>query len=170
MQMRLSEGTTLIVDRYSFSGIAYSVAKVRAVYLEISHLNIKQGLSWAECTASEVGLVAPDLVFFLDLTPEEAAKRSEYGLEIYETVEFHQKVHEAYKQLARHYNWIVSPNPNLASPTFTRLQVIDANKHPNNITQLILDNIKPHLLAERNQIELFTLNNFDPLVRNVSLP
>ncbi|KAJ2516745.1 Thymidylate kinase [Coemansia sp. RSA 1939] len=65
----LESGTTLVVDRYAFSGVAFSAAK---------RLNTK----W--CKASDVGLIAPDRVFFLDIHPDDAAKRDGYGGEIYE--------------------------------------------------------------------------------------
>jgi len=36
------------------------------------------------CKLPDVGLPAPDLVVFLDMTVEDAAKRGEYGEERYE--------------------------------------------------------------------------------------
>lgn len=45
---------------------------------------------------------------YLDLTPEDAAKRSEYGAEIFETVEFQRRVYDTYKTLVQRYNWTVS--------------------------------------------------------------
>ncbi|KAJ2550573.1 Thymidylate kinase [Coemansia sp. RSA 1933] len=69
MRADLESGTTLVVDRYAFSGVAFSAAK---------RLNIE----W--CKAPDVGLIAPDRVFFLDIHPDDAAKRAGYGDEIYE--------------------------------------------------------------------------------------
>ncbi|KAJ2571024.1 Thymidylate kinase [Coemansia sp. RSA 1813] len=69
MRADLESGTTLVVDRYAFSGVAFSAAK---------RLNLK----W--CKAPDVGLIAPDRVFFLDIHPDDAAKRAGYGEEIYE--------------------------------------------------------------------------------------
>jgi thymidylate kinase len=47
------------------------------------------------------------MVLYLDLTPDDAAKRSEYGSEIFETVEF-QRIYDAYKTLVQRYNWTVN--------------------------------------------------------------
>ncbi|GMQ10003.1 hypothetical protein CsSME_00053182 [Camellia sinensis var. sinensis] len=55
MENKLRSGTTLIVDRYSFSGVAFSSAK---------------GLDIEWCKAPEMGLLAPDLVLYLDIPPE----------------------------------------------------------------------------------------------------
>ncbi|KAA8631805.1 hypothetical protein SMACR_09145 [Sordaria macrospora] len=59
----LSLGTTLILDRYYYSGIVYSAAKQ----------NPSLSLSWAR--APEIGLPRPDLVLFLDLDEEQARLR-----------------------------------------------------------------------------------------------
>ncbi|GJP37990.1 hypothetical protein CLOM_g22433 [Closterium sp. NIES-68] len=77
MEAQLAEGTSLVVDRYSFSGIAYSAAK---------------GLDVHWCKSSEVGLPAPDIVIYLDINPQHAAERGGYGGERYEKVEFQQRV------------------------------------------------------------------------------
>ncbi|KAF8679138.1 hypothetical protein HU200_045904 [Digitaria exilis] len=55
MENKLLSGTTLIVDRYSYSGVAFSAAK---------------GLDIEWCKAPDVGLIAPDLVIYLDVQPE----------------------------------------------------------------------------------------------------
>ncbi|KAL3332701.1 hypothetical protein AABB24_032987 [Solanum stoloniferum] len=55
MEEKLKSGTTLIVDRYSYSGVAFSSAK---------------GLDIEWCKAPEIGLLAPDLVVYLDISPE----------------------------------------------------------------------------------------------------
>ncbi|KAL4359852.1 hypothetical protein AHAS_Ahas08G0118800 [Arachis hypogaea] len=84
METKLKSGTTLIVDRYSYSGVAFSAAK---------------GLDIEWCKAPEVGLLAPDLVAYLDIPPEKAAERGGYGGERYEKLEFQKKVAESYKAL-----------------------------------------------------------------------
>ncbi|XP_072950271.1 thymidylate kinase isoform X3 [Typha angustifolia] len=55
MENKLKSGITIVVDRYSYSGVAFSVAK---------------GLDMGWCMALEMGLIAPDLVIFLDIPPE----------------------------------------------------------------------------------------------------
>ncbi|XP_058779581.1 thymidylate kinase-like isoform X1 [Vicia villosa] len=84
MEEKLKSGTTLIVDRYSYSGVAFSSAK---------------GLDIEWCKAPEIGLLAPDLVAYLDISPDKAAERGGYGDERYEKLEFQKKVAERYKVL-----------------------------------------------------------------------
>ena len=61
MRELLNAGVNLVVDRYAFSGVAYSAAK--------------PGLSLHWCRQPDVGLLRPDLVLYLHLAPEEAARR-----------------------------------------------------------------------------------------------
>ncbi|XP_010455008.1 PREDICTED: thymidylate kinase isoform X1 [Camelina sativa] len=91
MEEKLKTGTTLIVDRYSYSGVAFSSAK---------------GLSIDWCKAPEIGLLAPDSVLYLDISPERAAERGGYGDERYERVEFQKKVADFYQTL-RDSSWKV---------------------------------------------------------------
>lgn len=66
LEKTLQEGTTVICDRYAYSGVAFSSAKP----------SLEDQLSW--CQACDVGLPAPDAVIFLDLTQDEAEKRGGY--------------------------------------------------------------------------------------------
>lgn len=54
-------------------------------------------LSW--CKAPDVGILCPDRVFYLELSPTAAQKRAVYGEERYEKVAFQQKVEEQYEKL-----------------------------------------------------------------------
>lgn len=60
-------------------------------------------LSWAR--SPDVGLPRPDLVIFLDISPEEAEERGGYGEEKYEKREMQQKVKELFLNLkyAKHH-------------------------------------------------------------------
>lgn len=69
----LKNGITVIADRYSYSGAVYSAAKD----------NQDLSLEWAWWP--ETGLPRPDLVLFLSIASQEAAKRGGYGEERYET-------------------------------------------------------------------------------------
>lgn len=80
----MRRGTTLIVDRYAYSGAAYSAAK---------------GLDLQECKVVDAGLPAPDLVIFLKVNPEAAAARGGYGGERYEKMDFQRKVAEQFERL-----------------------------------------------------------------------
>ena len=54
-------------------------------------------LSW--CKAPDVGLPAPDVVFYLKLSPEAAQQRAVYGEERYEKVDFQKKVERLFEAL-----------------------------------------------------------------------
>ena len=80
----LQEGQTIICSRYAHSGVAYSRTK-------------GLGLDW--CRNPDRGLIAPDLLIFLDVDPHKAMERSEYGQERYEKLEFQTKVRESFMEL-----------------------------------------------------------------------
>lgn len=73
----LEAGESVVVDRYAFSGLAFSAAK---------------GLDFGYCQAPDVGLPLPDLTLYLTLSPEVAAQRGAYGQERYENVELQKEV------------------------------------------------------------------------------
>lgn len=76
----LSQGTTVVCDRYYYSGMVYSAAKG----------NPSLGLPWAR--APEVGLPRPDVVVFLDLDEDAARTRAGFGEERYETEQMQREV------------------------------------------------------------------------------
>ncbi|EPE02824.1 thymidylate kinase [Ophiostoma piceae UAMH 11346] len=80
----LESGTTIVCDRYYYSGMVYSAAKQ----------NPALSLPWAR--APEVGLPRPDLVVFLNLKEDEAKKRGGWGDEKYEKAEMQRKVRELF--------------------------------------------------------------------------
>lgn len=82
----LAQGTTVLADRYAFSGIAFSARK---------------GLSYEWCRAPEVGLPAPDITLFLNVSPEVAAARGGYGLERYEREDVQKGVRGVFDQIGR---------------------------------------------------------------------
>jgi dTMP kinase len=86
LKKKLASGVTLVVDRYAFSGVCYTAAKEG------------QTLGW--CKQPDVGLPKPDVVFFLDIPMDEAAKRGDYGAERYEKQEFQTKVRSNFLRVA----------------------------------------------------------------------
>ncbi|CAG8463444.1 8738_t:CDS:2 [Paraglomus occultum] len=72
-----ASGTSIVVERYAYSGIAFSAAK---------------GLDFSWCKSSDVGLLAPDITLFLDLPICEAGKRAGFGDERYEKEDFQRNV------------------------------------------------------------------------------
>ncbi|KAL1999160.1 hypothetical protein VTN02DRAFT_4955 [Thermoascus thermophilus] len=87
IQECIAQGITVIVDRYSYSGAVYSAAKA----------NPTLSLEWA--WQPEVGLPHPDICLFLNISPQEAAKRGGYGLERYETDSMQKRVRELFQSL-----------------------------------------------------------------------
>ncbi|XP_068176308.1 thymidylate kinase [Antennarius striatus] len=95
MKKKLEQGTTLVVDRYAFSGVAFTSAK--------------PGFSLEWCKNPDMGLPNPDLVMFLQLSPAEAALRGQFGEERYETGVFQREVQQKFEQLMKDpsVNWQV---------------------------------------------------------------
>lgn len=83
----ISAGTTVIVDRYSYSGVVYSAAKA----------NPALSLEWA--WQPEIGLPCPDICIFLSISPEEAAKRGGFGAERYENETMQTRVRELFRTI-----------------------------------------------------------------------
>lgn len=67
MEAKLLSGAHLIVDRYAFSGVAYSAAKGKA----------RLSRDW--CRGVDRGLIAPDAVIFLKVDLEKAQSRCACG-------------------------------------------------------------------------------------------
>jgi len=95
MREKLEQGISLVVDRYAFSGVAFTSAK--------------PGFSLDWCKSPDVGLPKPDLVMFLKLNPAEAEGRGEFGAERYETSVFQRTVQTRFDQLMQDktVNWQV---------------------------------------------------------------
>ncbi|KAM6063369.1 thymidylate kinase isoform 2-T2 [Chlamydotis macqueenii] len=93
MKDKLHQGITLVVDRYAFSGVAFTSAKENFC------------LDW--CKQPDVGLPKPDLILFLQLSPEEAAERGNFGNERYENSSFQEKVLQSFYHLMKDktLNW-----------------------------------------------------------------
>jgi len=90
MLNHIQEGNILIVDRYCYSGVAYSSAK---------------GLDLNWCISADRGLPRPDLVLFLDISLEDIKKRGEFGKERYEDTNFLERVLDAYNRLEDTRYW-----------------------------------------------------------------
>ena len=61
IKKHLSSGTTIVCDRYAFSGVAFSASK--------------DGLEMEWCKNPDRGLPAPDSIIYLDLPVAKAQKR-----------------------------------------------------------------------------------------------
>ncbi|CAR21909.1 bifunctional thymidylate/uridylate kinase [Lachancea thermotolerans CBS 6340] len=78
----LLEGRNVVLDRYVYSGVAYSAAKG------------VPGMDLRWCLQSDVGLLKPDLTLFL--TNQGSELRQGFGDERYENSAFQQKVREQF--------------------------------------------------------------------------
>lgn len=88
----LSSGTSVVCDRYAFSGVAYSAAK---------------GLDLAWCQTPDIGLPVPDGVFFLHVDESVGASRSGFGDERYENTSMQSRVRDEFRKapLRAGVNW-----------------------------------------------------------------
>ena len=87
MEEKLSSGVTLVVDRYSYSGVAFTAAKG------------VPGLDLEWCKAPERGLLRPDAVLYLNMPIEAAQKRGGFGEELYETSDLQKAVRANFERL-----------------------------------------------------------------------
>ncbi|KAK1444647.1 hypothetical protein BgAZ_105530 [Babesia gibsoni] len=80
----LEAGTHILLDRYCFSGVAYSVGAENLKY------------NW--CIAADEGIVSPDLVIYLDNPTSSSARRSNFGEERYEDISKLERVRSVYEK------------------------------------------------------------------------
>lgn len=83
----IKAGTTVIIDRYYYSGCVYTAAKN----------NPSLDLAW--CRHPEEGLPRPDLCLFLDISAEDAASRGGWGEERYEKKELQDRVRQLFADI-----------------------------------------------------------------------
>jgi dTMP kinase len=115
----LDQGTNVVVDRYAYSGVSYSAAK---------------GLDAAWCKACDTGLLKPDLVIYLKMTPEEAASRGDYGAERYERLDFQRVVETQFNEMLLGQSHVL---------------VLDANLEEDSLASLVTDAVNALLTQER---------------------
>jgi dTMP kinase len=83
----LNEKKDIVCSRYYFSGAAYSMAK---------------GLGYQWCVSPEDGLVVPDIIFYLKhASSKDLSKREGFGLELFEDIDFQEKVSICFDTLFR---------------------------------------------------------------------
>ena len=82
---KIESGTHVIIDRYAFSGVAFTAAK---------------GLDFEWCKNPDRGLPKPDVVIQLNVDEECAKGRGGFGEERYEKIEFQRRVRSLYAQLS----------------------------------------------------------------------
>jgi len=94
LKEHLNHGTHVLLDRYTHSGLVYSMA---------------QGLDRAQCEQTEIGLVKPDLVIYLRVDPTVSHQRTGFGTEATERMDIQRRVVEGYDMYARENrdSWVV---------------------------------------------------------------
>jgi dTMP kinase len=89
----LKNGVTVILDRYVYSGVAYSAAK---------------GLDFDWCLNPDKGLPKPDVTVFLKFKDDgEHTSREGFGDERYEVAEFQAKVRKMFEKFQGNEEWNV---------------------------------------------------------------
>lgn len=91
MKQLIESGTSLVIDRYAHSGVAYSSAKP------------DMDLDW--CKQSDRGLVKPDVVLYITTPDGVVSQRPGFGDEIYERSDFQTRVKKNY-DLLRDETWV----------------------------------------------------------------
>jgi len=130
----IAEGTTLVIDRYSYSGAVYSAAKD----------NPNLSLEWA--WQMEIGLPRPDLCLFLDIEPEEAQARGGFGDERYETTQMQSSVRKLFHDLFQ-------------LPCASDAVVVDAGRSVDLVQQDMLDAVRKATTEEKLQQTLSALES-----------
>lgn len=90
IEKKLNGGTTIILDRYSFSGVAYGVSN---------------GLDIEWCKCIEKGLIKPDIVFQMNASLRTISNRKEFGFERYENEKFQKKVSSVFEHFKKLSYW-----------------------------------------------------------------
>lgn len=85
----MHNGTIVVLDRYVYSGVAYTAAK---------------GLDAQWCLNPDIGLPRPDLTIFLNLNDSQSS-RGGFGDERYEVTEFQQQVKLQFEKFFNEPNW-----------------------------------------------------------------
>jgi dTMP kinase len=116
----IESGETVVLDRYAFSGVAYSASK---------------GLLLDWCKAPDAGLPAPDIVVYLDLPFEKAAMRGQFGAERYEREEMQRSV-------TRHFCALQTSVDNWS--------VVDADAPEEIVFDRVMDVVMPAVIKARN--------------------
>lgn len=88
MIRKVRQGTTLILDRYSYSGIAYAIATRADSETALA--------SNDQLIVPELGLPAPDCVFWIATRVKDLETRKQFGAEAFETKEIQLRVFDAF--------------------------------------------------------------------------
>ena len=96
-QTLLEHGQHIVCDRYAYSGVAFSSAKLASSSSSTDNPTPALSMDW--CMAPDKGLPAPDCVIFLDLEQDQAEQRGGYGNERYEKRDMQLRVRQQFAKL-----------------------------------------------------------------------
>ena len=95
----LKYGTHVILDRYVYSGIVYAY---NSMYNPYTMENVPS-LEWV--LGPDNGLPQPDIVFYLQIDPITVSKRQKFGEELFESIEFLQRVSDMFDSSASIFDY-----------------------------------------------------------------
>jgi len=160
MIKELETGINIICDRYAFSGIAFSAAKSlpsssssndgstittrttpsnATTTTTNSPISTTNTLTYEWCRAPDTSLPAPDLVLFLDVTPEVQAARGGYGQERYEKADLQRRVRKVFRKIAEEFQ---ASEDDTESPV-VRWHEIDASRSKEDVGNDMWTAIRP---------------------------
>lgn len=142
IEAALAAGTTLVCDRYAFSGIAFSAAKP----------SLADAFEW--CATPDTGLPAPDVTIFLDLSPETAAERGGYGRERYEREEVQRAVRAVFARIGGQQEADLPDAPDAMLGRARNWRVVDAGHSVEEVAAAVWANVHEAGLADGTQAPL----------------
>lgn len=130
IRKRIENGTTMILDRYVYSGVAYSVAK--------------KDMDFEWCLNCDVGLPKPDMVVYLEASRQEQALREGFGDERFERSDFQDKIRDTYEKLIRNCNeqWLRVDVNNKSPDEVLDIVIAPLRKQIERAARRRLDNVK----------------------------
>eukprot|EP01067_Filipodium_phascolosomae_P000327 Filipodium_phascolosomae@DN1263_c0_g1_i1.p1 len=93
MKELLYKGESVVADRYAHSGIAYASGAL--------------GVNYQMCLAADRGVIAPDLVVYLEVDEKAAQQRSNYGEEVFERISVQREVRKYFTEFSKEPAWMI---------------------------------------------------------------
>ncbi|KAG0152134.1 hypothetical protein CROQUDRAFT_56095 [Cronartium quercuum f. sp. fusiforme G11] len=137
IRSKLQSGTTLICDRYAFSGVAFTSAKFQLMSPPATD-------SFTSLSTPDRGLPLPDLVIFLTMPMDSIVTRGRFGSERYEKAELQDEV-------KRQFTEVVAPSFKRLHGD-TRWVEIDATGSVNEVASRIASIVDQYLTSKQDEV------------------